>query len=225
MAVKQVLLAWSGGKDAAWTLHKLQNTPDVRVIGLLTTLDANTQRVAMHDTPRVLLQAQADAADLPLLVVPIPWPCPNAAYEAALSSALHTAQSQWNITHVAYGDLFLADIRAYREAQFEDTDLGLLFPLWDVPTPILARQMIAGGLRATLVCVDSSRLPAAFAGRAFDAALLDALPPGIDACGENGEFHTFVHDGPMFARPVAVKAGDVTTRDGFVFTDLRPAGV
>lgn len=223
MAVKRVLLAWSGGKDAAWALHKLQNTPDVCVVGLLTTLDAASERVAMHNTPRVLLQAQADAVRLPLLAVTIPWPCPNVTYEAALHSALQTAQSQWNITHVAFGDLFLSDIRAYREAQFAKTEFGLLFPLWDVPTPTLARQMIGGGLRATLACIDPTRLPAAFAGRAFDLALLDALPADVDVCGENGEFHTFVHDGPMFARPVKVEVGVVRERNGFVFAEPQPA--
>jgi uncharacterized protein (TIGR00290 family) len=216
-----VLLAWSSGKDSAWSLHILKTREDVEVVGLLTTLNEGVDRVAVHAVRRVLAEAQARAADLPLTTVMLPYPCPNEVYESGLTAALVEARRK-GIRGVAFGDLFLADIRRYREGHLQGTGLSLYFPLWGRPTPVLAREMIAGGLRARLTCVDPRVLPASFAGREFDLQLLEALPPGVDPCGENGEFHTFAFDGPMFRHPVPVDLGEVVSRDGFVFADLLP---
>ena len=218
----RVLLSWSSGKDAAWVLHMLRQAWDVEVVGLLTTLSADGDRVAMHAVRRTLLEAQVRAAGLPLLAVPLPWPCSNAEYEEAIARALGEARERWGITHVAFGDLFLEDVRAYRERQMTQVGLTPLFPLWGLPTRALARDMIAGGLEARLTCIDPRRLPEALAGRAFDAALLEALPPDVDPCGEAGEFHTFAFAGPMFSHPVPTTLGEVVARDGFVFADLLP---
>lgn len=216
----RVLLSWSTGKDAAWTLHALNLAGDVEVVGLLTTLNAAFDRVAMHAVRRVLLEAQAEAAGVPLLSAPLPWPCTNAQYEAAVHQALREAQERLGITHVAFGDLFLEDVRAYRETMLAGTGLAPLFPLWGIPTRRLAQQMIAGGLRAYLTCIDPRRLPPTFAGRSFDASLLNDLPPDADPCGEAGEFHSFAYDGPMFAHPIEAVVGEIVERDGFVFADL-----
>jgi uncharacterized protein (TIGR00290 family) len=178
-------------------------------------------RVAMHAVRRSLLQAQADAAGLPLFVVPIPSPCPNEVYEAAMAEAVAAARTR-GVEAMAFGDLFLEDIRRYREAKLAGTGLTPLFPLWGRPTEALAREMIGSGLRARLTCVDPRVVPASFAGRAFDAALLEELPAGVDPCGERGEFHTFAWAGPMFRAPIPVVQGEVVTRDGFVFADLLP---
>jgi uncharacterized protein (TIGR00290 family) len=221
---ERVLLAWSSGKDSAFSLHVLRQQGDVEVAGLLTTVNEAFDRVAMHGVRRALVEAQAEAAGLPLVVVPIPWPCPNEAYEAAMASALSRARER-GIAGVAFGDLFLADIRRYREEKLVGTGLRPRFPLWGRPTRALAEEMIASGLRARLTCVDPRALPASFAGRAFDRALLAELPPSVDPCGENGEFHTFAWDGPMFERPVRVRGGEVVERDGFVFADLLPVDV
>jgi len=218
----RVLLSWSSGKDAAWVLHMLRQAWDVEVVGLLTTLSADGDRVAMHAVRRTLLEAQVRAAGLPLLAVPLPWPCSNAEYEEATARALGEARERWGITHVAFGDLFLEDVRAYRERQMAQVGLTPLFPLWGLPTRALARDMIAGGLEARLTCIDPRRLPESLAGRAFDAALLEALPPDVDPCGEAGEFHTFAFAGPMFSHPVPTTLGEVVARDGFVFADLLP---
>jgi uncharacterized protein (TIGR00290 family) len=220
-SMKRVLLSWSSGKDSAWALHLLRRQPEIEVVGLLTTLNAKFQRVAMHGTRRSLLQAQAEAAQLPLWGVPLPWPCTNEVYEQRMAEVCNRAIYE-KIDAVAFGDLFLPDIRAYREKQLKPTGLELLFPLWELPTQALARQMIAGGLRAKLACVDTKQLSASFAGREFDAALLDDLPPETDPCGERGEFHTCVYAGPMFARPVPLEAGEIVDRDGFVFADFQP---
>jgi uncharacterized protein (TIGR00290 family) len=217
-----IMLAWSSGKDSAWALHVLRQDPSVEVVGLLTTVNETFDRVAMHAVRRTLLEAQAEAVGLPLVVVRIPWPCPNAAYEAAMAEAIDAARGR-GITGIAFGDLFLEDIRRYREQQMAPTGLALHFPLWHRPTTALAAEMIAGGLRARLTCVDPRVLPAALAGQPFDHELLARLPAGVDPCGENGEFHTFAWDGPMFARPVHVERGEVVSRDGFVFADLVPA--
>jgi len=219
-AKPRVLLSWSSGKDAAWALHVLRQGGEVEVAGLLTTLNAEGDRVAMHAVRRALLEAQALAAGLPLLPLPLPWPCTNAEYAAATARALRGARETWGVTHVAFGDLFLEDVRAYRERQLTGTGLTPLFPLWGLPTGALARDMIAGGLEARLTCVDPKRLPASLAGRTFDAALLQDLPPDVDWCGEAGEFHTFAHSGPMFSHPIPLTVGEVVTCDGFVFADL-----
>jgi uncharacterized protein (TIGR00290 family) len=217
--MKRVLLSWSSGKDSAWALYILRQQPGIDLIGLLTTVNTEFQRVAMHGTRRAVLEAQAVAAQLPLWVVPLPWPCSNAIYEQLMSEACDRAIRE-QVDAIAFGDLFLPDIRAYRETQLKPTGLEPLFPLWEISTGSLAREMIAGGLRAKLVCVDKKQLPGSFAGRDFDAALLNDLPPEIDPCGERGEFHTCVNDGPMFAVPVNLEAGEIVDRDGFVYADF-----
>ena len=218
----RVLLCWSSGKDSAWALHVLRQEGAVEVVGLLTTLNAAFDRVAMHAVRRPLLAAQAAAVGLPLILAHLPWPCTNELYDAAMRAALDTAQADLGVTHVAFGDLFLEDIRAYREERLQSTGLTPLFPLWGMPTDILARDMLEQGLKARLTCVDPRHLPASFAGRMFDTGLLEDLPPTVDPCGENGEFHTFAFDGPMFAHPVSAQPGEVVERDGFVFADLLP---
>jgi uncharacterized protein (TIGR00290 family) len=215
-------MAWSSGKDSAFALHLLRQRHDVEVFGLLTTVNEEHGRVAMHAVRRELLHAQAEAAELPLIEVEIPYPCPNEAYETAMAGALDRAKAD-GVSAVAFGDLFLPDIRAYRERQMAATGLECVFPLWGRDTADLAREMMATGLRARLACVDTRRLASSFAGREYDAALLSDLPFGVDPCGENGEFHTFAWDGPMFARPVRVRCGETETRDGFAYTDLLPA--
>lgn len=222
MTVPKALLSWSSGKDAAHALHRLRQQGEVEVVGLLTTVNPAFDRVAMHGVREGLLEAQAEAAGLPLWKVPLPWPCSNEAYEAAMAGACDRAAAE-GITVVAFGDLFLEDVRAYREARLAGTGLAPVFPLWGADTAALAGEMVASGLKATLVCIDPAALDAGFAGRAFDAALLAELPPGVDPCGERGEFHTFAWDGPMFAHPVPVAAGEVVTRNGFVYADLVPA--
>jgi uncharacterized protein (TIGR00290 family) len=225
MPKPRVLLSWSSGKDSAWALHVLRAAGEVEVLGLLTTLNEAFGRVAMHAVRRELLEAQAEAAGLPLLQVPIPWPCSNEQYEAAMTRALTEARERFQPSHVAFGDLFLEEIRAYREAKMAGTGLELLFPLWGRPTDVLAREMVAGGLRAVLTCVDPRRLPQRFAGRTFDAELLADLPPDVDPCGENGEFHTFAYAGPMFRAPLSLTPGEVVERDGFCFADVLPSVV
>lgn len=219
----RILLSWSTGKDSAWTLHMLNQQYPGAVGGLLTTVNEAFDRVAMHAVRRVLLQAQADAAGLPLHVVNIPWPCSNAQYEQAMKTAVDGFLRD-GFTHVAFGDLFLEDVRRYREERLAGTGLTPLFPVWKTKTTAeLAREMISAGLRAHLTCVDPRKLDRSFAGRAFDAALLADLPEGIDPCGENGEFHSFVSDGPMFSHPIDVRVGEVVDRDGFVFADIEAA--
>ncbi|MGH9492287.1 MAG: ATP-binding protein [Terriglobales bacterium] len=221
--MKRVLVSWSSGKDSAWTLHRLRQREDVEVVGLLTTVNEAFGRVAMHGTRRALVEAQARAAGLPLWGIPLPWPCSNSEYETRMRDASARARDQ-DIEAVAFGDLFLEDVRRYRERQLTGTGLEPLFPLWGASTPELAREMIAGGLRARIVCLDPRALPARFAGREFDATLLAELPATVDACGEKGEFHSFVYAGPMFREPVQVRGGEVMARDGFVFADLELVG-
>ena len=213
------MFCWSSGKDSAWTLHVLRRRRDVEVVGLLTTINTEYERVAMHAVRVALLEAQAEAAGLPLWRVPIPSPCSNQEYEAAMGDAVRKALAA-GITTMAFGDLFLEDVRRYRETQLAGTGLTPIFPVWGLPTDALARDMVAAGLRARLTCVDPKQLPASFAGRDFDAALLADLPASVDPCGERGEFHAFAYDGPMFRHPVPIQAGDIVTRDGFVFADL-----
>ena len=220
--MKRVLLSWSSGKDCAWALHLLRLQPDIEIVGLLTTINAQFDRVAMHGTRRSILEAQAAAAQLPLWKIPLPWPCPNEIYEQLIAEACRRARAE-DINAIAFGDLFLREIRAYREKQLASTGIEPLFPLWDMPTADLAREMIAGGLRAKLVCVDSRQLDPSFAGRDFDANFLRDLPPGIDPCGENGEFHSCVFAGPMFQYPIALNPGEIVDRDGFIYADFRPS--
>jgi uncharacterized protein (TIGR00290 family) len=217
--LKKVLLSWSGGKDSAWALHVLTRAADVEIAGLLTTFNREFDRVAMHAVRSSLIEAQAAAIGVPLWKIPLPWPCSNQEYEEILSGVCRRAVSA-GIEAVAFGDLFLTDIRQYRERQLAGTGLEPLFPIWGLPTRELALEMIAAGLRARLTCIDPRTLPRDFAGREFDAALLADLPPGADPCGENGEFHSFVYAGPMFSQPIPVELGEIVERDGFVFADL-----
>jgi uncharacterized protein (TIGR00290 family) len=219
----RVLLSWSSGKDSAWTLHVLRQRADCEIVGLLTTLNTEFDRVAMHGTRRSVLEAQSQAAGVPLWIVPLPWPCSNENYESQMREVCNRAVRE-GVEAIAFGDLFLEDVRAYREKQLAKTRLEPWFPLWQLPTPELARQMIAAGLRARLTCVDSKKLPASFAGREFDETLLADLPSGVDPCGEYGEFHSCVYAGPMFTEPIPLQAGEIVTRDGFTFADFSEAG-
>ena len=224
MPALPVLLAWSGGKDAAWTLHVLRLGGEVEVVGLLSTITREYGRASMQGVRRQVLQAQARAAGLPLLEATIPAQCDNRAYDAAMAAALDQAQRRWpGLRTAAFGDLLLADIRQYRQQRLAAAGWELLTPLFGSDTAALARQMQAGGLRAELCCVDTQQLDARLAGRAFDEALLRELPAGVDPCGENGEFHTLAYDGPMFLRPLTMYVGETVERDGFIFTDLLPA--
>lgn len=216
----RVALSWSSGKDSAWALHRLRQDPGIEVVALVTTINEEFNRVAMHAVRRALLHAQAEAAGLPLMEVPIPYPCSNADYESRMRVLIERLQGE-HIVHMAFGDLYLEDVRAYREKQLQGTGIAPLFPLWKEPTAALARRMIADGLRAVLTCVDPKQLAPEFCGREFNAALLDALPASVDPCGENGEFHSFACAGPMFRAPIMVETGETVERDGFVFTDLR----
>ncbi len=215
----KVLLSWSSGKDSAWTLHVLRQRGEVEVVGLLTTINSHFQRVAMHGTRHALLQAQAAASRLPLWEVPLPWPCSNDVYESAMSTACASAVKQ-GISAIAFGDLFLEDVRRYREDRLRGTGLQPLFPLWGRNTRQLIDEMIDVGLRARIVCGDPAKLPADLVGRDLDHDLLGQLPPGADPCGENGEFHTFAYAGPMFDEPIPIENGETVTRDGFVFSDV-----
>jgi uncharacterized protein (TIGR00290 family) len=218
----KILLSWSSGKDSAWALHVLRQQNQYEIAGLLTTINSAFDRVAMHSTRRELLEMQAEAAGLPLITIPLPWPCSNADYELAMKTACDQAVAQ-GITAVAFGDLFLADVRAYRERQLKGTGLEPLFPIWEIPTDQLAREMVNSGLRAKLVCVDPKQLSSDFIGRDFDQSFLDDLPAGVDPCGEKGEFHSFVYAGPMFSREIAIMEGEKVERDGFWFCDVLPA--
>jgi uncharacterized protein (TIGR00290 family) len=219
---ERVLLAWSSGKDSAFALHVLRQSEGVTVVGLLTTVNEAFDRVAMHAVRRTLLAAQAEAVGLPLLEASIPWPCPNEAYERSMAEALARAAAL-GVTAVAFGDLYLEDVRRYREERMAGTGLRPLFPLWGRPTRALAEEMIASGQKAVLTCVDPRALAPSFVGRAFDGALIRDLPASADPCGESGEFHTFAWDGPAFRRSVPVAVGETGERDGFVFADLLPA--
>lgn len=216
---KRVMLSWSSGKDSAWALKLLHGDPAVELAGLFTTLNRQFDRVAMHGVRRSLVDAQAASAGLPLFTVPIPYPCPNEVYEAAMAAFVEEARRR-GVTHFAFGDLFLEDIRRYREEKLAGTGIEPLFPLWGLPTRALAQEMVAQGLRAYVTCVDLRQAPREWAGRLYDDAFVDAVPEGIDPCGERGEFHTFACDGPMFRRPIGVVVGEIVERDGFVFADL-----
>jgi uncharacterized protein (TIGR00290 family) len=215
----KALLSWSSGKDSAWALHILRRQGDIDVVGLLTTINRVHDRVAMHAVRTELLRAQAAAAGLPLWEVPIPSPCSNAEYEAAMGAAMERATRE-GIAHVAFGDLFLEDVRRYREEKLAGSGIVPLFPLWGMPTAELVREMIGAGLRARLTCIDPKQMPRELAGRELDLRLLAELPASVDPCGERGEFHTFAWAGPMFREPVPVTLGEIVERDGFVFADL-----
>jgi uncharacterized protein (TIGR00290 family) len=219
----KTLLSWSTGKDAAWALNCLRQDTRVEVVGLVTTINAAVARVAMHGVRRELLDAQAAATDLPLFVLPLPYPCPNQVYEDIMATFI-ASQVAGGVEAMAFGDLFLADVRRYREQALAGTGMRAIFPLWGLPTAALARAMIAAGLEAYITCLDPSRLPMGFAGRRFDADLLAELPVGVDPCGENGEFHSFACAGPMFKQRISVAPGERLARDGFVYCDLLAQG-
>lgn len=221
--METVLLSWSSGKDSAWALHVLRQEANIRVAAILTTFNCAADRVAMHAVRRCLVQAQAERVGLPLWEVELPWPCSNLEYQKLMGSACERAVRE-EITAIAFGDLFLEDVRQYREQQLQGTGLKPLFPLWHLPTAELARAMIAGGVRAKITCVDPAKLDKSFAGREFDTALLADLPDSADPCGENGEFHSFVYNAPVFSRPIPIATGEVLERDGFVFADVIPVG-
>lgn len=218
----KALIAWSSGKDSAWALHETRVTGDFEIVGALTTMTDTFRRVSMHGVREELLRAQLDAAGLHPVILHIPYPCPNEIYERRMAEAVAAARAS-GVTHMIFGDLFLEDVRAYRERQLSGTGIVPVFPLWGRPTRALADDMIDAGAEAYVCTVDLKKLPASFAGRRFDRALLEALPAGIDPCGENGEFHSFVSGGPMLSRKVAVKTGQTVERDGFAYTDLLPA--
>ena len=218
---KRILLSWSGGKDCAWALHLLRAQGEYEVVALLTTINQHFNRVAMHGFREELLDMQAEAAGLPVWKVPLPWPCSNEHYEAAMARACARAVDE-GLHGIAFGDLFLEDVRAYRIDKLAATGLTPIFPCWGLPTPGLARTMIASGLKARLTCVDPRQLDPSFAGREFDTQLLADFPATTDPCGERGEFHSFVTAGPMFSRSIPVRPGETVERDGFCYADLLP---
>ncbi|MCE5268363.1 MAG: adenine nucleotide alpha hydrolase [Planctomycetaceae bacterium] len=218
----RVLLSWSSGKDSAWALHVLRQDPEIVVAGLFTVVNAKYQRVAMHAIRLRLLQLQAAAAGLPLRTIEIPDPCSDREYRTAMQRFVERSIAD-GIEGMAFGDLFLQDIRQYREKQLAGTGITPLFPLWNKPTDQLAREMLAAGVRAIITCVDPRKLPRSYAGREWTLQLLEQLPATVDPCAENGEFHTAVVDGPMFRWPIPVEVGETVERDGFVFADVLPA--
>jgi len=217
---KKTLLSWSSGKDSAWALHRLRQRDDIEVVGLFTTVNAEFRRVAMHAVRLELLKLQAEAVGLPLETLDIPYPCSNLQYESVMKDFVDASRER-GVRCMAFGDLFLRDIRSYREEKLKGTGITPIFPLWEIPTDRLAREMISEGLRAYLTCVDPKKLAARFAGREFGPSFLDELPESVDPCGEYGEFHTFAVDGPMFKMAIEVRVGEVVERDGFVFADLH----
>lgn len=219
--MKKILLSWSGGKDSAWALHLLRKAGKFEVSGLLTTVNEQFRRVAIHGFREELLELQAERTGLPLWKINLPFPCSNEEYEARMTVACARVVRE-GFAGIAFGDLFLEEIRAYRVSKLAGTGLEPIFPLWGVPTAALAKEMMAAGLRARLTCVDPKKIPVNFAGREWDAALLRELPAGVDPCGENGEFHSFAWAGPVFSKEIHMKAGERVERDGFVYADLLP---
>lgn len=215
----KALISWSSGKDSAFSLHEIRRAGDYEVVGALTTVTENFGRVSIHGVREEILRAQLAAAGLPPTIVPIPYPCPNEIYEARMGEAIARARAD-GITHIIFGDLFLEDIKRYREEKLRGTGITPVFPLWLRPTPQLARDMLASGLETFIATVDLKKVPASFAGRRFDAQLLEDLPAGVDPCGENGEFHTCVTGGPMFSRTLPVVTGERVERDGYAYCDL-----
>jgi uncharacterized protein (TIGR00290 family) len=220
-AARRVLLSWSSGKDSAWSLFLLRQNPEVELEALVTTFNGETNRVAMHSVRRVLVEAQAREIGLPLWSVDLPWPCSNEIYEDRMQDIYRRAEAQ-AIEAVAFGDLFLQDIRGYRERQLAATRLSLLFPVWQIPTRELAQTLIRSGVKAKVTCIDPAKLDVSCAGREYDQEFLNNLPQGVDPCGENGEFHTLVYEAPVFRSPIRVEVGDRVERDGFVFADVLP---
>jgi uncharacterized protein (TIGR00290 family) len=222
MTKPKALIAWSSGKDSAWALHEVRRAGDYEVVGALTTVTETFGRVSMHGVRNELLEAQLAAAGLAPTLVPIPFPCPNDVYEARMQATLAAAKAD-GVTHVIFGDLFLEDVRAYREQKLAGSGITPVFPIWQRPTQALAAEMIEAGVETYLICIDLKQLSQDFAGRRLDRELVAALPPGVDPCGERGEFHTFVAAGPMLSGRVAVRVGETVLREGFAYTDLLPA--
>ncbi len=218
---RRAVVSWSSGKDAAWALHLVRQRPDLEVVGLLTSINAEFRRVSMHGVRQELLEMQAAASGLPLRIVELPWPCPNEEYERRMGAACAALRAE-GVEAVVFGDIFLADVRAYRERQLAGTGLEPLFPLWGADSQKLAREMLDGGVRARIACLDPARVDRQLAGREWSVEVLSSLPCGVDPCGENGEFHTFVVDAPVFRHPIRVTAGEVVERDGFVYADFLP---
>lgn len=214
-------MSWSSGKDSTMALAAAQNDEDIEIVGLLVTMNESADRVAMHAVRRSLVEAQAQRLGLPLTLIEIPEKCPNEVYELKMADAIDAAVRD-GVEHIVFGDLFLADVRRYRESQLDGTGIAPVFPLWGLPTPEFAQSVIDVGVRAVITCVDPQQLASSFVGRLFDAELLESLPTGVDPCGERGEFHTFAFDGPGFSSPIEVQLGEVVERDGFVFCDVLP---
>jgi uncharacterized protein (TIGR00290 family) len=219
IGMRRVAVSWSSGKDSAWALHLLRRTRGVEVAALITTFNGAANRVAMHAVRRSLVEEQAGRAGLPLWSVELPWPCPNNVYEDLMAGVCRRAVAA-GVGEIAFGDLFLRDIREYRERQLQGSGLKPLFPLWGLHGGELTRHMIRGGLKAKVTCVDPKKLDRAFAGRDFDSQFLSDLPPTVDPCGENGEFHTFVYDAPVFSGPIQIQSGETVEREGFIFADV-----
>jgi uncharacterized protein (TIGR00290 family) len=219
--MRRTLVSWSSGKDSAWALHVLRQHPDIEVAGLFCTYNQAFERVAMHGVRIGLVRQQAASAGLPIQLIPIPHPCADAQYAAIMGGFVERAKGQ-GIDHFAFGDLLLEDVRRYREDRLASTGITPLFPLWGAPTAELSREMVRAGLRAIITCVNPRHLPADYAGQAYDASFLERIPADVDPCGENGEFHTFACDGPMFREAVNVSVGETVSRDGFLFTDVLP---
>lgn len=218
---KRILLSWSSGKDSAWALHVLRRKPDVEVVGLFCTINQEFERVVMHAVRIELIKQQAQNIDLPIQLIPIPHPCGDNVYGTIMKNFVEQAK-QRGIECFAFGDIFLEDVRGYREANLADTGITPIFPLWGMPTKKLSVEMVSGGLRAIITCVDPKHLSTDFAGQEYGESFLERIPANVDPCGENGEFHSFAFAGPMFKKPVNIAIGETVARSGFIFTDLLP---
>lgn len=219
---KNTLMSWSSGKDSAWALHTLQQDPEYNIKGLFCTINKEFERVAMHGVRIDLLKRQAEQIGLPLDILELPYPCSNEDYEQIMGEFIQRIKGD-GIEYIAFGDLFLEDIRAYREEKLKGTGITPVFPLWDIPTNQLCRDMVAGGLKTVITCVDPKQAPRELAGQQYNSAFLDNLPDSVDPCGENGEFHSFVYDGPMYTNAIDINVGEIVERDGFVFADIFAA--
>ncbi|MGC8761910.1 MAG: ATP-binding protein [Bryobacteraceae bacterium] len=220
--LRRAVVSWSTGKDCAWALQRAAHNGGIEIRGLLATVNAAFGRVSMHGVRRELARMQASAMGLPLMEVELPWPCPNEEYERRMAAACARLRAE-GIDTLIFGDIHLADVRAYRESRLAGTGIEPLFPLWGQDSTHLVREMLAGGLRARIVCLDPAQLDRKLAGAELTLETVDALPAQVDPCGENGEFHTFAVAGPMFPRPLEVRTAKVVERDGFIFADLVPA--
>jgi uncharacterized protein (TIGR00290 family) len=221
MMKKKTLLSWSSGKDSAWALHVLRQQHDIEVVGLFCTFNKKFERGAMHAVRNELICQQAESIGLPLQLIPIPDPCSDSEYKRIMANFIEQVKSQ-GIDTIAFGDLFLEEIRSYREESLVGTGITPLFPIWGIPTNELSKEMINSGLRAKITCIDPKYLPAEFAGHEYDSTFLEQIPDAIDPCGEKGEFHSFAYDGPMFKNKLNISVGETVTRDGFIYTDLLP---